>query len=95
MAEQKLFGKTKETNCDIMFLVSDGVMMRLMSFKTNPWLKLNGCVNRKDPEICDMDLYMFEGSLNLVPGMEEFEDDTEKRSENSKKWSRKFSYDKI
>ena len=37
MVEQKLFGKSKETNCDIMFLVKRDGMIRLMSYKSNPW----------------------------------------------------------
>ena len=38
MVEQKLFGKAKETNCDIMFIVRRENKYRLMSFKSNPWL---------------------------------------------------------
>ena len=38
MVEQKLFKKSKETNCDIMFLARRGRKTRLMSFKSNPWL---------------------------------------------------------
>ena len=38
MVEQKLFEKNKETNCDIMFLVRRNGKLRLISFKSNPWL---------------------------------------------------------
>ena len=38
MVEQKLFGRQKETNCNIMFLARRKNKYRLMSFKSNPWL---------------------------------------------------------
>ena len=39
MVEQKLFGKNKETNCDIMFIVRKDDKYRLLSFKSYPWLE--------------------------------------------------------
>ena len=48
MVEQKLFGKSKETNCDIMFLARLGSTIRLMSFKSNPWLQFT-----EEPNIAD------------------------------------------
>ena len=51
MVEQKLFGKLKETNCDIMFLVRRHDKYRLMSFKSNPWLQF-----REDPSGRDQDV---------------------------------------
>ena len=39
MVEKRLFNKLKETNCDIMFLVRRKDKIRLMSFKSNPWLE--------------------------------------------------------
>ena len=38
MVEQRVFKKEKETNCDIMFLASHNGKIRLMSFKSNPWI---------------------------------------------------------
>jgi len=41
MVEQKLFNKRKETNCDIFFLVRKNDEIRLMSYKTNPWIRFS------------------------------------------------------
>ena len=38
MVEHKVFKEEKETNCDIMFLAERLGKIRLMSFKSNPWL---------------------------------------------------------
>ena len=51
MVEQKLFEKSKETNCDIMFLVRRGEKIRLMSFKSNPWLKFDEPASDVDPDV--------------------------------------------
>ena len=47
MCEQKLFGKMHETNCDIMFLAENQGKIRLMSFKSNPWLSTQQMVSVK------------------------------------------------
>ena len=69
MAEQRLFLKEQETNCDIMFLVQfkDENSLRLVSLKMNPWLKDDDNKDFKDSEICKHDLFIFSGSLNEVP----------------------------
>ena len=38
MCEQKLFGKTHEKKCDIMLLVERKGKMRLISYKSDPWV---------------------------------------------------------
>ena len=38
MCEQRLFQYDRETNSDIMFLAERKGQIRLMSFKSNPWL---------------------------------------------------------
>ena len=46
MVEQKVFEQDKETNCDIMFLVEREGKIRLMSFKSNPWLRRDEYPNK-------------------------------------------------
>ena len=48
MVEQKLFGKAKETNSDIMILVRREDQYRLMSFKSNPWLEFMEEASKED-----------------------------------------------
>ena len=67
MVEQKLFEKSKETNCDIMFLVRRNRKIRLMSFKSNPWLGLDEPPNA-DPDIYKHSIFLFSGRLEQVLG---------------------------
>ena len=39
MVEQRVFEFERESNCDVMFLVERQGKIRLMSFKSNPWLR--------------------------------------------------------
>jgi len=39
MAEKKLFGAEHETNCNITFLAEHDNKIRLMSFRSDPWLR--------------------------------------------------------
>ena len=39
MAEKKLFKAEHETNCNIMFLAERKGKIRLMSFRSDPWLR--------------------------------------------------------
>lgn len=59
MVEQKLFKRHKETNCDIMFLVRRNGKIRLMSFKSNPWIHFNdyGTTNDNDSIKADEEIY--------------------------------------
>ena len=67
MIEQKLFEKGKETNCDIMFLVRRKGKIRLMSFKSNPWLKFDEPASEVDPDVYKQAIFMFSGVLNFLP----------------------------
>ena len=60
--EKKIFGGLYETNCDIMFLVRKNTDMRLMSFKSNPWLKPDD-EGDSDQYIFKQDLFLFSGSV--------------------------------
>ena len=72
MVEQKLFGKKKETNCDIMFLVRRERKIRLMSFKSNPWLKEEEIPkDNDDPDIYKQAIFLFSGYLHYMPDEEE------------------------
>jgi len=51
MVEQKLFKKTKETNSDIFFLVRRKGKIRLMSYKSNPWLEFYDDAPKSDPDV--------------------------------------------
>ena len=98
MVEQKLFGKSKETNCDIMFLVRRDRHIRLMSFKTNPWLSwshLNGDTGFLDPDIEKQALFLFSGELRYVPDEYKGETDIPQNAETMKRFCRRFSSDKI
>ena len=99
MVEQKLFEKSKETNCDIMFLVRRKELnengeptgiekLRMMSFKSNPWLGLRDEPSKADPDIVKQSLFLFSGKLDQVPGDDEIK-------ENRKKNCRRFNNDKI
>lgn len=88
MVEQKLFEKSKETNCDIMFLVRRKDKLRLMSFKANPWLGLDDTANKTDPDIVKHALFLFSGKLDQVPGKD---DDIGNRMQ----YCRRFNNDKI
>jgi hypothetical protein len=63
MVEQKCFKKTKETNCDIMFLVRRKGKIRLMSFKSNPWLEFSDHATAADPDVHKNSIFLFSGTL--------------------------------
>lgn len=68
MVEQKLFGKAKETNCDIIFLVRRKDKYRLMSFKSNPWLRFRENVAASDDsDIYKQTLFLFSGCVEFDP----------------------------
>ena len=70
MAEQKLFGKRKETNCNIMFLVKYQNHYRLMSFKSNPWLSYmsrNQDIQQIDNDVYENSLFVFSSKLKFSP----------------------------
>ena len=52
-----------------MFLVQfeEEKSMRLVSLKTNPWLKFDDDRKYEGSDIYKSDLFMFSGSLNVVP----------------------------
>ena len=95
MVEQKLFKKQKETNCDIMFLVRREGKIRLMSYKSNPWLKFDEEANDADADVFKQSLFMFSGSFEFMPTEDDHGDKIEDCPENRKKYSRRFNSDKI
>ena len=88
MIEQKLFEKSKETNCDIMFLVRRENKLRLMSFKSNPWLGLNEEPTSADPDIYKNAIFLFSGRLEQVLG-------DDKDLKNRQRNCRRYNSDKI
>ena len=98
MVEQKLFKKSKETNCDIMFLARRGRKIRLMSFKSNPWLQFAADTStNNDSDIYKQAIFIFSGNLHYMPTESQ---DGEKIDEaqaalNVKRFSRRFYSDKI
>ena len=74
MVEQKVFEQDKETNCDVMFLVERQDKIRLMSFKSNPWLRKNDNRRKADKTIVKESIYLFSGVMaqpekfSKVPG---------------------------
>ena len=96
MAEQRLFGMDKETNCDIMFLVLYENKLRLVSLKTNPWLKFDDDRRReRGSDIYKHDLFMFTGSLYAVPDEEKSSYSAKAIAANREKYGTRFSSDKI
>ena len=73
-----------------MFLVRWNYKMRLMSYKSNPWLKFSdeGCED--DSNICKEAVFMFTGFLHEVPEEMNFSG-SEDWIANRKKFSRRFS----
>ena len=95
MVEQKLFGKQKETNCDIMFLVSRKGKVRLMSFKSNPWMQHDDLPNDADPDIYKSSIFIFSGSLEMMPTVDSEGVAIARTPENMKRFGRRFNNDKI
>lgn len=99
MVEQKLFKKSKETNCDIFFLVRREDKLRLMSFKSNPWLDFNEDAGEADSDVFKQSIFMFSGSFTLMPTEDEqgnkLEWSQEEKAINLKKYSRRFNSDKV
>ena len=64
MIEKKVFDQDHETNCDIMFLVERDDKIRLMSFKTNPWLQKDWKKTKEsDQRIVKESIYLFSGVM--------------------------------
>ena len=95
MVEQKLFGKSKETNCDIMFLARLGNTIRLMGFKSNPWLQFSEYVNTADKDVYKHSIFIFSGSLILDPAFFSHEHKLQERHHDTGNFSRRFNRDKI
>ena len=96
MIEQRLFEKGKETNCDIMFLVRRGKKIRLMSFKSNPWLKFDEPASDVDPDVYKHAIFMFSGHLSFLPSHDSHGTKITNHDEAYlKKYSRRFNNDKI
>ena len=54
-----------------MFLVLYRDSLRLVSYKSNPWLKFDDDRKyKKDSNIYKHDLFMFSGSLSIVPDVD-------------------------
>ena len=62
MCEKKVFQEENETNSDIMFLAERNGKMRLMSFKSNPWLNSEDEDDHGFDEVNDS-IYLFSGIL--------------------------------
>ena len=97
MAEQKLFEMSRESNCDIMFLVRRRNKVRLMSFKSNPWLSQKEKPNRQThPEIYKQAIFIFNGVLLEIPtAYESGQGDESAIHSGFKRQSRRFNNDKI
>ena len=100
MVEQKLFEEDKETNCDIMFLVRRTTetgedKIRLMSYKSNPWLAYDEDVDMNDKEIYKQAIFIFNGNLSFVPTEDSEGNLMKMTKEDKKKISRRFNNDKI
>ena len=66
MVERKVFEFERESNCDIMFLVERNGKTRLMSFKSNPWLRRDEFLNQRkeyEKQIYKQSLFLFTGVL--------------------------------
>jgi hypothetical protein len=62
MPEKKLFGAEHETNCNITFLAEHDNKVRLMSFRSDPWLREDAYPDEYDFE------HSFEHSIFLFNG---------------------------
>lgn len=92
MIEQKLFDKSKETNCDIMFIVRRKEKYRLMSFKSNPWLEYHEqAFVSEDSDIYKQTVFLFSGKIAFTP-TEEADSITETVKQQ---YNRRFNSDKI
>ena len=68
MVEQKCFEKKKETNCDIMILVRKDDKIRLMSFKSNPWLPYEHVASEaEDIDVVKQSIFIFSGDIYGIP----------------------------
>ena len=52
-----------EANCDIMFLVERKNKVRLMSFKSNPWLRKDEYPKKGDDRVVKDSIYLFSGIM--------------------------------
>ena len=103
MVEQKLFEEDKETNCDIMFLVRRTTetgedKIRLMSYKSNPWLAYDEDVKKNDDDeeiIYKQAIFIFNGNLSFVPTEDREGKLMKMTKEDKQKISRRFNNDKI
>ena len=95
MVEQKLFGKNKETNCDIMFLVRREEKYRLMSFKSNPWLEFTEEASMDDSDVYKQTIFIFSGKLDFFPTHDERNRTVDRTPQNVRRFSRRLNSDKI
>ena len=99
MVEQKLFKRKKETNCDIFFLVRREEKIRLMSFKSNPWLDFSEVPGEADSDIYKQSIFLFSGSFEMMPTEDsqgnKFVWTEQERIVNQTKYSRRFNPDKV
>ena len=63
MVEKNVFDFPSEINCNIMFLVERQGKIRLMSFKSNPWLMPDKDVQKKS------DSFLYKDSIFLFSGI--------------------------
>lgn len=77
----------KETNCNIMFLVHRNDDYRLMSFKSNPWLRYMSVQEEQDSDVVKQSLFIFSGKLKLEPSAY--------LSKDKKNFFRRFGSDRI
>ena len=97
MIEQRCFYRWKETNCDILFLVrhTKTRKIRLMSYKSNPWLHFYELPNEADTDIIKQAIYIFSGKVSQIPTEDSSGDVIESTGKNIKRFSRRFNNDKI
>ena len=99
MVEQKLFKREKETNCDIFFLVRREEKIRLMSFKSNPWLDFAEEPSEADEDIYKQSIFLFNGSFTMMPTEDsqgnKFDWNEQERNDSLKRYSRRFNSDKV
>ena len=63
MVERKVFEFERESNCDIMFLAEREGKIRLMSFKSNPWLRRDEFPRSNQENIFKQSIFLFSGIL--------------------------------
>ena len=78
-----------------MFLVRiEGHKLRLMSFKSNPWLNYDS-ESENESDIRKKDLFMFKSCIEVVPDLFNFGKESPEWYAHWKKFGRQYSSDKI